>query len=65
MKPIPNKWISLDAARRIVEDETGHLPSRQTMYNWVKAKKIQIHRYKPMRTTKASVLEFLVTRRHV
>lgn len=59
----PDEWISLREARYFIETETGHLPSRQTMYNWIAAGKLQIHKYKPYRTTRAMVREFLATRR--
>jgi len=59
------QWISLKAARYFVEEETGHLPSRQTMYNWAKSGKLETHRFKPYRTTKALVLEFLATQRRI
>jgi len=62
MKP-ETQWISLEAARRLIEEETSHLPSRQTMYNWVKSGKLETHQFKPYRTTKALVLEFLATRK--
>lgn len=64
MKPKP-QYISLKAARYIIEDETGHLPSRQTVYNWVRSKQLRIGKFKPMRTTRAWVLDFLATRRRV
>lgn len=59
------KYISLKAARYIVEDETGHLPSRQTIYNWVWSKKLRVSDFKPIRTTRAWVMDFLATRRRV
>lgn len=62
MKPT---YISLKAARYIIEDETGHLPSRQTIYNWVWSGKLQASEFKPLRTTKAWVMDFLATRRRV
>ena len=62
MKPKP-QWISLKAARYVIEDETGHLPSRQAMYDWIRAGKLCTNEFKPLRTTKELVMEFLATRR--
>lgn len=62
MKP-KSTWISLKAARYFIEDETGHLPSRQTMYNWARSGKLPTHKFKPYRTTRELVRDFLATRR--
>lgn len=64
MKPKP-QWISLKAARYIIEDETGHLPSRQAMYDWIRAGKLQTNGFTPRRTTREFVVEFIATRRRV
>ena len=64
MKSTP-QYISLKAARYVIEDETGHLPSRQTIYDWVRTKQLQVHTFKPMRTTRGWVMDFLATRRRV
>lgn len=52
-------WVTLAEVPAIVDKEICYLPTRQTVYNWVRSGKLKVGKYKPIRTTRRWVLEFL------
>lgn len=52
-------WVPLSAVPAIVEKEIGYRPTRQTVYNWVKSGRLRAGKFKPVRTTRRWLLEFL------
>jgi len=52
-------WVSVAKAARLVELETGHRPTRQTIYNWVERGWLKVGPFRPMRTTRHWILECL------
>jgi len=57
------EWIPLYQVPAVIEILTGYKPSAVTIYNWAKAGKLRVHPYKPMRTTKRWIMDFLETRK--
>ena len=52
-------WVQLGDVPALVGKATGHRPSKATVYNWAKAKKLKVANYRPLRTKRSWVLAFL------
>ena len=52
-------WIRLTSVPKIVEQETGYKYTIATVYNWARRGWLRTNGYKPLRTTRRWVLDFL------
>jgi len=52
-------WVPIKDVPEIVERETGHLPTTQTVYNWVRYGWLQTNGFRPLLTTRKWVLQCL------
>lgn len=52
-------WVSVTKATKLVELETGHRPTRQTIYNWVRRGWLKVGPFRPLRTTRRWILDCL------
>ena len=52
-------WVQLGDVAALVEKATGHRPCRATIYVWASTGKLRVADYRPLRTRRSWVLEFL------
>lgn len=58
-------WISLPQVSAVVEREIGWRPSRATVNDWAKTGKLRTNGFRPLRTTRRWVLDYLENHRKV
>lgn len=52
-------WVSVAQVPKLVELETGHRPTRQTVYNWIEKEWLKVGPFRPLRTTRRWIIDCL------
>lgn len=57
------EWMNLNEVPALVERATGWKPSNMTVYTWVKKGHLKSNGYRPLRTTRRWVQDYIDTYR--
>ena len=52
-------WVRLSEVPDLIKKVSGHRPSRAMVYRWAEAGKLRVANYRPLRTRRAWIMDFL------